>query len=452
VAGFGIKHRSPCFYHSVFFSPFRTQYCHALTRESEIVGKQVHSIMEHGEAKIAWARQYMPVLGSIRKEFEQERPLEGLIVGMALHVEAKTAVLVDTLAAGGAEVHITGCNPLSTQDDVSAALNTHPGVHSYAKRGVNVQEYYAAIDRVLDAHPRITIDDGMDLIHRLHTTRQELLSHVIGGCEETTTGIHRLRSMAREGKLRFPVVAVNDTPMKRHFDNVHGTGESSLTALMVTTNVLMAGKRLVIAGYGFCGRGIARKARGLGARVIVTEIDPRKALEAYMDGYEVMSMDQAAPVGDLFITTTGDIDVISGRHFPLMKEGAILANAGHFNVEIDINWLENHGKNIVRREGITTYQVEGRAIHLLAEGRLVNLATPKGMGHPIEVMDLSFSLQALSARYIAEHGKDLPPGVHPVPEEIDERVARMKLAALGLTIDELTPVQRVYLEAWDLGT
>jgi adenosylhomocysteinase len=408
--------------------------------------------MESGEAKITWARQYMRVLGAIRKEFEQERPLQGLTVGMALHVEAKTAVLVDTLAAGGAEVHITGCNPLSTQDDVSAALNTHPGVHSYAKRGVNVQEYYADIDRVLDAHPRITIDDGMDLIHRLHTVRQELIPEVIGGCEETTTGIHRLRSMAREGKLRFPVVAVNDTPMKRHFDNVHGTGESSLTALMVTTNVLIAGKHLVIAGYGFCGRGIARKARGLGARVIVTEVDPRKALEAYMDGYEVMNMDQAAPMGDIFITTTGDIGVITGRHFMGMKDGAILANSGHFNVEIDANWLENHGKDIVRRDGITTYHVGGRAVHLLAEGRLVNLATPKGMGHPIEVMDLSFSLQALSARYIAQHGKDLAPGVHAVPEEIDERVARMKLAALGLTIDELSPAQRDYLEAWDVGT
>jgi adenosylhomocysteinase len=408
--------------------------------------------MESGEAKITWARQYMPVLGAIRKEFEQDRPLKGLTVGMALHVEAKTAVLVDTLAAGGAAVHITGCNPLSTQDDVSAALNTHPGVRSYAKRGVNVQEYYAAIDRVLDARPRITIDDGMDLIFRLHTARQELLPGVLGGCEETTTGVHRLRSMAREGKLRFPVVAVNDTPMKRHFDNVHGTGESTLAALMVTTNVLIAGKLLVIAGYGFCGRGIARKARGLGARVIVIEVDPRKALEAYMDGYEVMSMDRAAPIGDLFITTTGDIGVITGRHFPQMKDGAILANAGHFNVEIDVHWLESQGQEIIRQEGITTYHIDGRALHLLAEGRLVNLATPKGMGHPIEVMDLSFSLQALSTRYIAEHGRDLSPGVHPVPEEIDERVARMKLAALGLTINELTAVQRDYLEAWDIGT
>ena len=407
---------------------------------------------ESGENKISWARQYMPVLAAIHKEFEGDRPLKGFTVGMALHVEAKTAVLADTLVAGGAEVYITGCNPLSTQDDVSEALNTHPHVHSYAKRGVGVQEYYAAIDRVLDSHPQLTIDDGMDLIHRLHTTRRNLLPRIIGGCEETTTGIHRLRSMAREGKLEFPVIAVNDTPMKRHFDNVHGTGESSLAALMVTTNVLIAGKQVVIAGYGFCGRGLARKVAGLGGRVIVTEVDPRKALEAYMDGYMVMSMDNAALAGDLFITTTGNIGVITERHIRRMHDGAILANAGHFNVEIDVNWLENHGEEIIRREGITTYHVEGKAIHLLAEGRLVNLASPKGMGHPIEVMDLSFALQALSARYIAEHGRNLPPAVHEVPREIDTRIARLKLAALGLTIDEITPVQKDYQEAWDMGT
>ncbi|MDD1672966.1 MAG: adenosylhomocysteinase [Methanomicrobiales archaeon] len=407
---------------------------------------------ESGENKISWARQYMPVLAAIRKEFESDRPLKGLTVGMALHVEAKTAVLADTLAAGGAEVYITGCNPLSTQDDVSEALNTHPHVHSYAKRGVGVQEYYTAIDRVLDSRPQLTIDDGMDLIHRLHTSRRDLLPRVIGGCEETTTGIHRLRSMAREGKLEFPVIAVNDTPMKRHFDNVHGTGESSLAALMVTTNLLIAGKQVVIAGYGFCGRGLARKVAGLGGRVIVTEVDPRKALEAYMDGYMVMSMDNAALAGDLFITTTGNIGVITERHIRRMHDGAILANAGHFNVEIDVNWLENHGEEIIRREGITTYHVEGKAIHLLAEGRLVNLASPKGMGHPIEVMDLSFALQALSVRYIAEHGRNLTPAVHEVPKEIDTRVAHLKLAALGLIIDELTPVQKDYQEAWDMGT
>jgi len=405
-----------------------------------------------GRLKIEWARQYMPVLSSIRKEFEKGRPLESFTVGMALHVEAKTAVLVETLAAAGAEVHITGCNPLSTQDDVAAELNEVPGVHCYAKRGVTVEEYYHAIDQVLDARPLITVDDGMDLIHVLHTKRRELLQGVIGGCEETTTGVHRLRAMAAAGALAFPVLAVNDTPMKRYFDNVHGTGESALAAIMITTNVLMAGKNLVIAGYGFCGRGLARKAAGLGARVIVTEVDPRSALQAHMDGFAVMTMDEAAPLGHIFITTTGNIGVITERHFPLMLDGAILANAGHFNVEIDRKWLEGHADAVVRRDGIDTYRFGGRSLHLLAEGRLVNLATPKGMGHPIEVMDLSFALQALSIRYIAENGKSLAPGVHEVPAAIDEEVALRKLATLGLSIDLLTGEQVEYQKSWGQGT
>ncbi|HVP24741.1 MAG TPA: adenosylhomocysteinase, partial [Methanomicrobiales archaeon] len=383
----------------------------------------------------------MPVLSSIRKEFEEERPLRGLTIGMALHVEAKTAVLVETLAAAGAEVHITGCNPLSTQDDVAAALNEVPHVHCYAKRGATIEEYYRAIDRVLDARPRITIDDGMDLIHVLHTKRRDLLDGVIGGCEETTTGVHRLRAMAAAGALAFPVLAVNDTPMKRYFDNFHGTGESALAAIMITTNVLMAGRNLVIAGYGFCGKGIARKAAGLGARVIVTEVDPRAALQAHMDGFSVMTMDEAAPRGQIFITTTGNIGVITERHFRLMRDGAILANAGHFNVEIDGKWLAEHAGEITRRDGIDTYRFGNRSLHLLAEGRLVNLATPKGMGHPAEVMDLSFSLQALSVRYIARKGKDLAPGVYEVPPDIDETVARRKLATLGISIDRITDEQ-----------
>jgi len=408
--------------------------------------------MESGDLKIAWARQYMPVLSSIRNRFVEEKPFYGMTIGMALHVEAKTAVLVETLAAGGAEVHITGCNPLSTQDDVSAALNTREGIHSYARRGVGVDDYYAAIDRVLDARPAITIDDGMDLIHRIHTERQEVLDTIIGGCEETTTGIHRLRAMARDGALRFPVVAVNDTPMKHFFDNVHGTGESSLASIMITTNVLIAGKRLVVAGYGYCGRGLAQKARSLGARVIVTEVDPRRALQAHMDGFDVMTMDQAAPLGDLFVTTTGNTSIITERHFPKMKEGAILANAGHFNVEIDVDWLSSHADSTVHRDGIDTYVLDGKAVHVLAEGRLVNLATPKGMGHPIEVMDLSFAVQALSAEYIAKHGRELKPGVHDVPSEIDEEVARLKLDALGLSIDRLTPEQEAYMNSWTVGT
>ncbi|RPJ53726.1 MAG: adenosylhomocysteinase [Methanobacteriota archaeon] len=408
--------------------------------------------MNTGEQKITWARQYMPVLSQVRNQFEEEQPFAGLTIGMALHVEAKTAVLVETLAAGGAEVHITGCNPLSTQDDVARALNQVPHVHSYAKRGATREEYYGGINRVLDARPSVTIDDGMDLIFELHTRRRELLDGILGGCEETTTGIHRLRAMAAEGQLRFPVIAVNDTPMKRYFDNVHGTGESALAAIMITTNVLIAGKHFVVAGYGYCGRGLAQKAAGLGARVIVTEVDPRAALQAHMDGHAVMAMDEAAPIGDIFVTTTGNTSVIGERHIRRMKHGAILANAGHFNVEIDRTWLEANADEIVRRDGIDTYQLGSRSVHLLAEGRLVNLATPKGMGHPIEVMDLSFGLQALCTRHIALHGSSLSPGVHEVPQAIDEEVARTKLASLGLSIDALTEEQAVYQQSWGLGT
>jgi adenosylhomocysteinase len=326
------------------------------------------------------------------------------------------------------------------------------GVECYAKRGASVEEYYAAIDKVLDAAPVITVDDGMDLIYRIHTKRTDLIPTVIGGCEETTTGVHRLRAMAKDKQLRFPVIAVNDTPMKRFFDNVHGTGESALTAIMATTNVLMAGKCVVVAGYGFCGRGLARKLHGLGARVVVTEIDPRRALEAYMDGFTVMPMDDAAKTGEIFITTTGNTSVISSRHFSAMRDGVILANAGHFNVEIDVNWLEQHAERVERRDGIDSYQIDRKTVHVLAEGRLVNLAIPKGMGHPVEVMDLSFALQALSVLYIAEHGRGLSPGVYNVPEAIDEEVARAKLLALGLSIDALTPEQQHYMGSWSEGT
>ncbi len=280
----------------------------------------------------------------------------------------------------------------------------------------------------------------------------ELLESIVGGCEETTTGIHRLRAMAKEGKLEFPVIAVNDTPMKRFFDNVHGTGESSLTAIMTTTNILIAGKHLVVAGYGYCGRGLAEKASGLGARVIVTEVDPRRALQAHMDGFAVMTMDEAAAVGDLFVTTTGNAGIITHRHFPMMKNGAILSNAGHFNVEIEVDWLEEHADAIERRDGIDSYLLGNKTVHVLAEGRLVNLAVPKGMGHPIEVMDLSFAVQALSAEYIAKAGRTLPGGVYEVPNEIDELIARLKLDALGIAIDTLTEKQVIYMTSWDIGT
>ncbi|MGB9177318.1 MAG: adenosylhomocysteinase [Methanoregula sp.] len=408
--------------------------------------------MNPGKLKIEWAAQYMPVLAAIRKQFIKEKPFAGMTIGMALHVEAKTANLVSTLAAGGGVVHITGCNPLSTQDDVAEALNEMKNVHCYAKRACTVDEYYAAINQVLDAKPVITIDDGMDLIHYIHTKRRDLIKKVIGGCEETTTGIHRLRSMAAEGKLEFPVIAVNDTPMKRFFDNVHGTGESALSSIMITTNTLIAGKYFVVAGYGFCGRGLAKKAHGLGAKVVVTEIDPRRALEAHMDGFAVMSMDQAAAIGDIFVTTTGNIGVISAKHFKRLKNGAILANAGHFNVEIDIGWLHEHADEVIRRDGIETFMLRGKSVHVLAEGRLVNLATPKGMGHPIEVMDLSFALQALCTLHIAMSGKKMKGGVYEVPKEIDEQVANLKLSSLGLSIDTLTREQKKYGCSWDIGT
>ena len=405
-----------------------------------------------GKLKIEWAGQYMPALAAIKKQFAKEKPFEGMTIGMALHVEAKTANLVQTLAAGGAEVHITGCNPLSTQDDVAEALGKVRNVHCYAKRACTTEEYYAAIDQVLDAKPVITIDDGMDLIHYIHTKRRDLIKKVIGGCEETTTGIHRLRAMAAEGKLEFPVVAVNDTPMKHFFDNVHGTGESVLSSIMITTNTLIAGKYFVVAGYGYCGRGLARKAHGLGAKVVVTEIDPRRALEAHMDGFMVMTMEDAAKTGDIFVTTTGNLGVMAAKHFRLLKNGAILANAGHFNVEIDIENLRKNADKVISRDGIETFMLKGKAIHVLAEGRLVNLATPKGMGHPIEVMDLSFALQALCTLYIAKNGKKLKGGVYDVPNEIDEQVAHLKLSSLGLTIDSLSKEQKKYGCSWDIGT
>jgi adenosylhomocysteinase len=408
--------------------------------------------MSSGKLKIEWAAQYMPVLAAIKKQFVKEKPFAGMTIGMALHVEAKTANLVTTLAAGGATVHITGCNPLSTQDDVAEALNQVKNVHCYAKRACSTEEYYAAIDQVLDAKPSITIDDGMDLIHYIHTKRRDLLKKVIGGCEETTTGIHRLKAMAAEGKLEFPVVAVNDTPMKHFFDNVHGTGESVLSSIMITTNTLIAGKYFVVAGYGYCGRGLARKAHGLGAKVIVTEIDSRRALEAHMDGFMVMTMEDAAAIGDIFVTTTGNCAVIAAKHFKKLKNGAILANAGHFNVEIDLEWLHKNADKVIQRDGIETFMLGKKAVHVLAEGRLVNLATPKGMGHPIEVMDLSFALQALCTLHIAKNGKKMKGGVYDVPNEIDEQVANLKLASLGLSIDSLSKEQKKYGCSWDIGT
>ncbi|MDV0445626.1 Adenosylhomocysteinase [Methanimicrococcus sp. At1] len=406
-------------------------------------------MQESGRLKIEWARSHMPVLKQIRADFEKEKPLAGHKIAMALHVEAKTAVLVETLAAGGAVVAITGCNPLSTQDDVAAALDTVENISCYAKYDCTNEEYYEAIDKVLDIDPDITIDDGADLIFKIHKERRDLIPKIIGGCEETTTGIHRLIGMEKDGALEMAVLAVNDAKTKFLFDNRYGTGQSAWDGIMRTTNLLVAGKTVVVGGYGWCGRGVAMRADGLGAEVVVTEIDPVRALEARMDGYRVMPMEQAAEIGDLFVTTTGNRDILTERHFKRMKDGAILANAGHFNVEIDLDSLKKMAasEKTVRRN-IKEYVVDGKKINVLADGRLVNLAA--GDGHPAEVMDMSFANQALGVKYIAEN--KLSYGVHKVPEEIDNYVAMLKLQSMDIVIDTLTEKQRNYMDDWEEGT
>ncbi|MDD2778315.1 MAG: adenosylhomocysteinase [Methanocellales archaeon] len=409
------------------------------------------TLTEKGKLKIEWARRHMPVLEDIQGRFEREKPLRGHIIGMALHVEAKTAVLVETLVLGGAEVAITGCNPLSTQDDVALALNQQKNVECYAKHDCSTKEYYTAIDAVLDHNPDITIDDGADLIFKLHTDRRELLSNIIGACEETTTGVHRLRAMQADGKLEFPVIAINDARTKFLFDNRYGTGQSTLDGIIRTTNLLIAGKNVVIAGYGWCGRGVAMRAKGHGANVIITEVDPVRALEAQMDGHRVMPMDKAANIGDLFITTTGNKDIITKEHFRSMRDGAILANSGHFNVEINIDYINEIAKSIREvRANIDEYDLGDKKIYLLSKGRLVNLAS--GDGHPIEVMDMSFSLQALCVRYIAEHSHGMKSQVYDVPLEIDELVARLKLKSMQIEIDQMNAEQREYVSGWKQGT
>jgi adenosylhomocysteinase len=406
-------------------------------------------LIESGNMKMEWARNHMPVLAIIREKFESERPFTGLKIGMALHVEAKTAVLVETLAAGGAEVAITGCNPLSTQDDVAKALDTRDHIECFATYGCCTGEYYEAIDRVLDFKPDITIDDGADLIFKLHKERTDLLPNILGGCEETTTGVHRLHAMEEEGALKMPVIAVNDAMTKYLFDNRYGTGQSAWDGINRTTNLLVAGKNVVVAGYGWCGRGVAMRAAGLGASVIVTEVDPIRALEARMDGYRVMKMAEAATLGDIFVTTTGNRDILTAEHFQAMKDGAILANSGHFNVEIDMEALATLAGSVrTVRHNIKEYDIDGRHINVIAEGRLVNLAA--GDGHPAEVMDMSFANQALCVRYIAEN--KLLNGVHKVPHGIDTYVAEMKLKSLDISIDELTQKQECYMSGWECGT
>ena len=403
-----------------------------------------------GRMKIEWAEERMKVLSRIREIFEEEKPLEGIKIGMALHVEAKTAVLVKTLIAGGAEVAITGCNPLTTQDDVAEALRKE-GVKCFAKRGMSREEYYNALNRVLDEEPDVIIDDGADLIFLLHRERVEEAGKVIGASEETTTGVKRIKSMEKEGVLKFPVIAVNDAYTKYLFDNRYGTGQSTWDGILRATNVLIAGKTVVVAGYGWCGRGIALRARGLGARVVVTEVDEIRALEALMDGFEVMPMSEAAKIGDIFITATGNIDVIRREHYLLMKNGAILANAGHFNVEINLEELEELAKDVREvRKYVKEYDLGNKKLYLLAEGRLVNLVA--GDGHPIEVMDMSFSNQALAVRYLVENRGRLVNRVYRMPEDLDRYVAKLKLEVEGVKIDEMTEKQRRYVEDWRMGT
>ena len=407
-------------------------------------------LADEGELLIEWAEAHMPVLRQIRQRFERERPLEGVRIGACLHVTKETAVLVKTLEAGGAEVYLCASNPLSTQDEVAAAL-ARAGTHVYAWRGETTEEYYWCIDRVIDHRPMLTMDDGADLVSTLHSKRTEALEGVKGGSEETTTGVIRLRAMAADGALRYPIIAVNDTYTKYLFDNRYGTGQSTIDGILRATAILLAGKTFVVCGYGWCSRGIAMRAKGMGANVIVTEVNPLRALEAVMDGFRVMPLIKAAPLGDIFVTATGDINVIDRRHMELMKDGAILANAGHFNVEINLKALEELSVSKRRiRPNLEEYRLrDGRRLYLLAEGRLVNLAAAEG--HPSEVMDMSFANQALVAEYLWETD-GLEPKVYDVPREIDETVARLKLRGMGIEIDELTEEQRRYLKSWREGT
>jgi adenosylhomocysteinase len=402
-----------------------------------------------GRLKIEWAQDHMPVLMKIKEDLGKEKPLKDVTVGFALHVTKETAVLVRTLKTAGAKVAITGCNPLSTQDDVAAAL-ADEGVDVYAWRGETKEEYYDNINKVLDHKPQVTVDDGGDLVFTVHKERTDLLKNIKGGCEETTTGIIRLRAMEKDKALKYPIMATNDADTKHMFDNHYGTGQSTIDGILRATNILFAGKVVVVAGYGWCGRGVANRARGMGGKVVVTEVNPTLALRAAMDGFMVMGMDDAACMGDVFITATGDAEVICKRHFEKMKSGAVLANAGHFNIEINIPELEAMSKSkTVIRDNVEKYELkDGRHLYLLAEGRLINLASAEG--HPSEVMDMSFANQALAVKYVWEN--DLPPGVHRIPPEIDGLVANLKLETMGLSIDELTERQRKYLESWEEGT
>ncbi len=411
------------------------------------------SLADGGRYKIEWAGKEMPVLKLIRERFAKERPLDGLRLSACLHVTAETANLAHTLQAGGADIVLTASNPLSTQDDVAASLVAHYEIPVYAIKGEDDATYYDHIKAAIAHKPHITMDDGADLVSTLHKEYTDLLPHVIGGTEETTTGVIRLRAMAKEGALKFPVIAINDSMTKHLFDNRYGTGQSTLDGIIRATNILIAGRTVVVAGYGWCSRGIAMRAEGHGANVIVTEVDALKALEAVMDGYRVMPMAEAAPLGDIFVTATGDINVIDTHHMEAMKDGAIICNSGHFNVEINLKGLREMSRSEPEliRPFVERYVLKnGKTVHLLGEGRLVNLAAAEG--HPASVMDMSFANQALGAEYMRDNAGTLEDQVYTIPEELDMEIARLKLAAMGISIDTLTTEQETYLNQWQEGT
>ena len=409
-------------------------------------------LAEGGRRRIEWAEREMPVLRSIQERFAKERPFEGIRMSACLHVTAETANLMRALQAGGADVVLTASNPLSTQDDVAACLVSHFEIPVFAIKGEDNATYYKHLNAALDHKPQLTMDDGADLVSTLHKERPDQIKDIIGSTEETTTGVIRLRAMAADGALKFPVIAVNDAMTKHFFDNRYGTGQSTIDGIIRATNVLLAGKNFVVGGYGWCARGLAMRARGMGANVIVTEVDPLKALEAVMDGFRVMPMMEAAPIGDFIVTLTGDINVVDKHHFEVMKDGAIVANSGHFNVEINIPALEEMSVSKQRvRPFVDAYELpDGRMIHILGEGRLINLASAEG--HPASVMDMSFANQALSAEYIIKHAKELEKKVYGVPTDIDMEIARLKLESMGAKIDVLTEQQVKYLNSWTEGT
>ena len=410
------------------------------------------NLAEGGRLRIEWAEREMPVLRSIRERFKKEKPLQGIRASACLHVTAETANLMHTLQEGGADVVLTASNPLSTQDDVAAALISKFEIPTFAIKGETNEIYYKHINAALDHKPHVTMDDGADLVSVLHKDRRDLLENVIGGTEETTTGVIRLKAMAHDGALNYPILAVNDAQTKHFFDNRYGTGQSTIDGIVRATNVLLAGKVFVVAGYGWCGRGLASRARGMGAIVVVTEVDPLKALEAVMDGFQVLPMNDAAKIGDFFVTLTGDINVIDKHHFELMKDGAIVANSGHFNCEINIPALaEMSTSKLLVRPFVEEYLLEdGRKVFILGEGRLINLAAAEG--HPASVMDMSFANQALGLEYMIKNSDKLEKKVYAIPEEIDQEIARLKLAAMGVDIDTLTPEQVTYLASWEHGT